>query len=134
MLLAETARGLDAFQLRQLQVDQDELRVECVDEVERLAPRRCSADDFEGRRCRHHDAEDVLEYIAVVDDEYAHGPMVLGRHQATVPLACGRPLDVFGSMRESYSAYAVGPSVAAGARVVGSSCAFEVDGPGSGTS
>lgn len=97
MLFAESARGLDPFQLGQLQVDEDELGVERVDEMERLASRRCSADDFEALRSRHHDAEDVLEYVTVVDDEYAHRRLTPGRHQATVPALSGRPLDVFGS-------------------------------------
>jgi hypothetical protein len=39
VLFAQPARGLDAFQLGRSQVDQDELWVEQVDEVERLAAR-----------------------------------------------------------------------------------------------
>ena len=98
MALAEPFRGLDAVQLGHVQVDQDELRVEHVDQVERLAPRRRCPDNLEARRRRHQGAENVLEHFAVVDDEHAHGRLILGGHGATVPTSSSPPLGANASM------------------------------------
>src|SRR5262245_26439593 len=62
----------------------------------------------------------MREDLAVVDDEYAHGRLSLGRHSPTVPVTFGRPLDVFGSSERGLS-YAAGCSPAARSLAVGSS-------------
>jgi hypothetical protein len=66
--------------------------------VDRLTPRRRCPDDLEARRRPHQGTENVLEHLAVVDNEHAHGRLILGGHRATVPIISGWPLGASGSM------------------------------------